>query len=102
MKFEWDEEKNQGNIIKHGISLEMATAVFNDPQLYEWHDEAHSGYNKYGVWEDRYIALGWLGRVLFVVYTVRGRDEEIIHMISARKARKTEINLYEDWCRSLL
>ncbi len=49
MRFEWDEEKNKGNIIKHGISLEAATAVFNDPQLYEWHDVAHSGFNKYGV-----------------------------------------------------
>ncbi len=51
--------------------------------------------------EDRYIALGWVERVLFVVYTVRGKDEDIIHMISARKARKLEIELYEDWCNEL-
>ena len=101
MRFEWDEKKNQGNLKKHGISLETATAVFNDPQIYEWHDVAHSGPNRYGEWEDRYIALGWVDRVLFVVYTVRGRDE-IIRMISARKARKLEIELYEDWCQRLI
>ncbi len=102
MKFEWDEEKNRRNIQKHGVSLEIAAAIFNDPQLYEWHDIAHSGYNKYGIWEDRYIALGWVERVLFVVYSVRGGNEEVIRMISARKARKSEMELYEDWCSGLL
>ena len=99
-RYEWDEIKNQGNLKKHGITLEAATAVFEDPMLYEYHDVKHSGYNRYGVWENRYIALGWLNGVLYVVYTVRSKGmEEVYRMISARKARPEEKKIYEDWCR---
>lgn len=97
--YEWEEEKNQRNIRKHGISLETATAIFDDPMLYEYHDKVHSGYNKVGVWEDRYIALGWLNKILYVVYTVRQKDgKEVTRMISARKATPEEKKRYEDWC----
>ena len=102
MRFEWNEEKNQDNIKKHGISLEAATAIFNDPSRYEFYDVEHSGYNESEVWEDRFITLGWVNRVLFVVYVVRGKNTEIIRMISARKATKSEIKLYEDWSAGLL
>ena len=101
MRFEWNEEKNQINIAKHGISLESATAVFNDPDIYEWHDVKHSGYNGIGEWEDRYIAMGWVNKVLFVVYTVRERDhEEIIRLISARRAMRHEVKEYFNWVES--
>ena len=97
--YEWNEEKSKGNLIKHGITLEAAIAVFDDPMLYEFHDVDHSGYNKYGIWEDRYIAIGWLHKVLYVVYTERKRgDREICHMISARKASPSEKKIYENWC----
>ena len=90
--YEWDPDKNASNILKHGISFEVAIAVFQDPYRIDWYDELHSGYNKYGVWEDRYIAIGYVGDVLFVVYTIRDNSfEEVIHIISARKAVGAEI-----------
>ena len=99
-RYEWDEEKNAGNLVKHGITLEAATAVFQDPMVYEYHDKAHSGYNKYGIWENRYIAIGWVNRILYVVYTLRiENSEEIYRMISARKANLEEKKMYENWCK---
>ena len=98
-QFEWDPEKDQNNQKKHGISLETATAIFDDPMLYEYADSEHSGYNKYGVWENRYIAIGWVSNVLFVVYTVRmNGSDEVYRMISARRATLVERRMYEEWC----
>ena len=93
--FEWNDEKNQVNIVKHGISFEVAIQIFQDPFRIDWYDEAHSGLNKYGVWEDRYIAIGYVEDILYVVYTVRERDnDEVIRIISARPAVGDEINHY--------
>ena len=100
-RYEWDEKKNQINIVKHGISLETATAVFNDPMFYEYFDNAHSGFNDYGDWENRYIAIGWVEKILYVVFTIRKRNsEEVYRMVSARKATVQERKLYEDWCKT--
>ena len=65
MKFEWDEEKNIINKEKHKISFETAAYVFEDPYYIEMFDFEHS------VDEDRYIAIGKVGDVLFVVFTER-------------------------------
>ena len=67
MRYEWNEDKNKSNIIKHGISLEFATKIFRDPYRIDYYDEKHSGWNTYGVWEDRYIAIGYVEDVLYVV-----------------------------------
>ena len=80
MKFEWDEEKNIINKKKHNISFETAAHVFDDPECIEMYDFEHSTN------EDRYIALGVVGDVLFVVYTER---KEAIRLISARLATNT-------------
>ena len=85
MTFEWDENKNITNKIKHKISFETATHVFNDPARIEVFDFEHSGS------EDRYIAIGHVGDVLFVVFTVRKRS---IRIISARLATDKERRLY--------
>lgn len=53
MEYEWDPEKEEGNIEKHGISFDTAIRVFDDAFRIEIYDEKHSGLNKYGVWEDR-------------------------------------------------
>ena len=59
MKFEWDEDKNAINKEKHKISFETAAYVFDDPYYIEMFDFEHS------VDEDRYIAIGKVGDVLF-------------------------------------
>ena len=103
MRFEWDEKKDAGNIQKHGISFRSAIRIFQDPYMVDWYDSDNSGYNKYGVWEDRFIALGYVEDVLVVVYTIRERgNEEIVHMISARPAEAVEIKDYIEHRNSMI
>lgn len=87
MKFEWDENKNIINKEKHKISFETAAYVFEDPYYIEMFDFEHS------VDEDRYIAIGKVGDVLFVTFTER---KETIRLISARLATNIERKLYYD------
>ena len=87
MKLEWDEEKNRINKRKHKISFETAAHVFYDPDYIEMYDFEHS------IDEDRYIALGKVGDVLFVVFTER---KETIRLISARLATIAERRIYYD------
>ncbi|MGP1349098.1 MAG: BrnT family toxin [Stomatobaculum sp.] len=65
MIFEWDEEKNSTNKKKHGISFETASYIFKDPHYIEMYDIDHSNE------EDRFIAIGMVGNILFVVFTER-------------------------------
>ena len=87
MIFEWDEDKNTANKEKHGISFETAAHVFEDPNYIEMFDFEHS------TDEDRYIAIGRVGDILFVVFTER---RERVRLISARLATKAERGLYYD------
>ena len=87
MTFEWDEGKNLINKRKHGISFETAAYVFQDENYIEMYDFEHS------TEEDRYIAIGRVGEVLFVVFTER---KENIRLISARLAAEAERRLYDD------
>ena len=87
MKFEWDENKNIINKEKHKISFETAVYVFDDPYYIEMFDFEHS------IDEDRYIAIGKVGDILFVVFTER---KDTIRLISARLATDAERSLYYD------
>jgi len=87
LKFEWDEEKNNQNKIKHKISFETAAHVFDDAKYIEMYDFEHS------TEEDRYIAIGMVHDILFVVFTER---KESIRLISARLATEKERSLYYD------
>ena len=83
--FEWDEEKSRQNLKKHRISFDAASKVFLDPDRIELYDELHS------FDEERYITIGIVHDVVFVVYTMRA---EIIRIISARMATSYERSLY--------
>lgn len=83
--FEWDEQKSIINLKKHGIAFEEASEVFLDDNRLEMYDAKHS-YD-----EDRFIAIGKVKKVLFVVYVERDVN---IRIISARAATKREENLY--------
>ncbi|MCD8132020.1 MAG: BrnT family toxin [Lachnospiraceae bacterium] len=87
MKFEWDESKNFINKQKHNISFETAAHIFSDPNYIEMYDFEHS------INEDRYIAIGKVGDILFVVFTEK---MEVIRLISARLATSAERKLYYD------
>lgn len=88
MKFEWDREKDRINRQKHGVSLEVASRVFGDPDRLEKYDTAHSDA------EDRWITVGMVWpTVLFVVFTIR-EDNGICRILSARKANAREKREY--------
>ena len=87
MIFEWDEDKNAINKQKHKISFETALHAFDDLDYIEIYDFEHSND------EDRYIAIGRVGDILFVVFTERGEN---IRIISARLATEAERRLYYD------
>lgn len=88
LKFEWDEEKDWENYLKHRIRFNEAQMIWADPFADEFYDEFHS------IEEERFIRRGthpWLG-LLIVVFCERGHS---IRIISARKATKTERENYE-------
>lgn len=87
MIFEWDSDKAKINLQRHGISFEEAQLAFEDENLIDALDETHS--------EDelRFNLIGLTAKgLLFVVYTERG--DEVIRIISARKATKFEEEIY--------
>ena len=89
--FEWDEDKNQANIRKHGIAFETAKHIFNGP-VFAWRDRRRD----YG--EERQIGIGRLDQeaVIVLAWTIRaGR----IRIISARPASRKERQTYHDRVR---
>ena len=84
MKFEWDVIKSEINIEKHGISFHEASTVFSDEDAIVSDDLDHS-FN-----EERFLIIGksYRKNILYVCYCIR--REDIIRIISARKADKSE------------
>jgi len=68
--FEWDDEKNKQNIIKHGISFEVAKEAFDDPTRLILADADHSHD------EERYFCVGKVGEMILTVRFVP-RDNKI-------------------------
>ena len=90
MKFDWNPDKNKSNIKKHGVDFCEAETVFQDEMALELFDDEHSEA------EDRYIIIGISSktRELMVCHCYRNCGN-IIRIISARRATKNEIALYE-------
>ena len=84
--FVWDDEKAALNFSKHGIRFETASKVFADEDKLIRSDEEHP-------WEERYNILGKVGKILFVVCTLK--KENVIRIISARRATELEKARYE-------
>lgn len=87
--FEWDTRKARQNVIKHGVTFREAETVFSDPLSITVSDRLHS------IGEKRYITLGLSkeSHLLIVVHTDRNN---VIRIISARKATKNEKRNYEE------
>ena len=91
-RFEWDEEKNRRNRAKHKVSFETVELVFEDPYALIIQDRMVEG-------EERWQTLGSVGGVvlLLVAHTFRDQDgEEVIRIISARKATAHERKIYAE------
>ncbi len=88
MILEWDEEKSESNLKKHGVNFDQAEFAFEDFYAIEEFDDEHSTAE-----ESRFKMLARTERsLLVVVYTMRGN---LFRIISARKAEKYERELYE-------
>jgi uncharacterized protein len=89
IRFEWNQSKNRLNKRKHGVSFEEAETVFADDHALLIDDPEHSDE------EDRFILLGLSAaiRTLVVCHCYREKDE-VIRIISARKADRSERNHY--------
>jgi uncharacterized DUF497 family protein len=89
IKFQWDILKAISNQKKHGISFEEARSVFYDEYAVQFFDEENSGH------EDRFLMLGLSDNAnLLLVCHCEREDGEVIRIISARKATKTESKFY--------
>ena len=94
MEFTWDEQKNRANQEKHGISFETAILVFDDPLNVSAQDREVDG-------EPRWQTIGMVNgiHVLLVAHTLdvnldRDEGEEVIRILSARKATRQERRIY--------
>jgi len=90
--FEWDEAKAKTNERKHGVRFDDAILVFADPCSLMEQDRIEGG-------ELRWQTIGLAGGVvlLLVAHTVRDAGaDEIIRIISARKATKKECKRYDE------
>jgi uncharacterized DUF497 family protein len=86
LEFEWDEAKARSNLEKHGVSFLTAAAIFSNERLERIDDREDYG-------ELRWIALGRTGiEVYRIVFT--WRSENLIRIVSARKASKDEQEIY--------
>ena len=97
MIFEWDENKAKINYTKHKVTFEEAQTVFYDENALLLADEKHSNE------EDRFILMGMspMMNTLLVCFCERSsNNNEIIRIISSRKANKKEIEQY--WKRRSL
>jgi uncharacterized DUF497 family protein len=88
-RFEWDENKNKSNKVKHGFDFDEASTVFFDESAILFDDPEHSSE------EDRFLLLGMseTAHICIVCHCYRESDS-VIRIISARKATKTEVNRY--------
>jgi uncharacterized protein len=91
MRFVWNEEKNRRNRAKHHVSFETARMVFDDPRALSVMDRIVGE-------EQRWQTMGLVGGavILLVAHThVEENGEELVRIISARKATPHERKRYE-------
>jgi uncharacterized DUF497 family protein len=90
LRFEWDVKKAASNLRKHGVSFEEAETVFLDEEAVLIPDEEHSAD------ETRFVILGFSDhlRMLVVCHCYR-ESNDVIRIISARKANKSEQLQYD-------
>jgi|ERR1700732_4906446 uncharacterized DUF497 family protein len=83
--FDWDKRKSELNLAKHGIDFEDASEVFYGPIILHQSDRNN---------EERWVAIGHSDNRLIAV--VFARRENVIRIISARRARKNEERDYRN------
>lgn len=96
MRFEWDPAKAASNLAKHGVAFETAVRAFGDPFALTEQDRVESGERR---WRTLGLVEGWL--VLLVAHTIRDEQDggEVVRIVSARRATRTERKRYEQEAR---
>ncbi len=85
MKFGWDEAKRRANLRKHGIDFNGIETVFDGATM-----TIEDNRFEYG--EQRFVTFGLLeGRLVAIAHT---ETEDLIRIISARKATRSEEALF--------
>jgi uncharacterized protein len=91
--FEWDERKNESNLRKHGVDFETASRMFDDPHHVAFIERVEGG-------EERWHMIGFVPNtmlILVLVYIYPDReDENLVRIISARRASKRERKAYDE------
>ena len=90
IRFVWHEAKNRSNRKKHGIDFEVAKLVFDDPNCISFVERVKNG-------EDRWHSIGLIESIVVIVVVHTYREEameEVIRIISARRATLHERKLY--------
>ena len=83
--FEYDEDKSKVNLEKHGIDFQAAQALWNDPDALEIETESNI--------EARFLVIGIIhNKHWSAVITYRNEN---IRLISVRRSRIKEVELYE-------
>jgi len=91
MNYEWDEAKRASNIIKHNVDFADCVGALEDfAAITEEDDMLNYGEARYTT-----LGMGFDGRILYVVWTQRG--ENMIRIISARKASQNEARNYQPY-----
>lgn len=85
ISFEYDEEKSQANLEKHGIDFLAAQALWKDPDLLEIQAKSDD--------EPRFLVIGLLGSKHWSAVITYRRGA--IRIISVRRSRRREVELYE-------
>jgi uncharacterized DUF497 family protein len=93
MNFDWDNNKNQSNIAKHGISFEEAIAIFDDPNILNYED------TRFNYGEMRFVSIGQIILVTqektVIIVVIHTQRNQTIRLISTRKANERERKRYE-------
>ena len=88
--FRWSDDKASKNARKHDVEFEEAATVFADPLSATIPDSFHSRD------EDRFVILGTSARRRLLVVVFTESDEDVIRIISARRATRHERISYEE------
>ena len=82
---EYDPQKSYTNSLEHGIDFEQAQVLWSDPDLIQVKAMTED--------EPRYLVVGMIdGRHWTAVITYRS---DVVRIISVRRSRQSEVNLYD-------
>jgi hypothetical protein len=85
VEFEFDGDKSRANKLKHGVDFRQGQALWDDPDLIEIPARTAD--------EPRFLAVGMIGgKHWSAIITYR---QQRIRIISMRRSRQEEIDLYE-------